>query len=367
MQVPFSPFQRLVQQPDRLLERFRETLIAGERHLDTAVASFETDFAATVGRTYALAVATTADSLQLALKALGVTYGHEVITCANTFVDTAAAIHMAGARTVLVDCTETMVIDPDQIEAVLSAKTAAIAVVHHPGQPADLTALHGLADRYDLPLLENASGCIGARSGEWRVGSAGLLTTYSLRQPYAPCVWGDGGVITTDSEGLYQKLKLIRNHGMLDHETYAFFSFNSSLDPLQAIVARQQLARVAEDTERRAAIARRYDTAFSELAPHITVPPRLASQHSTFQQYMIQVQEREALMPALTGAGIEVRVQFPRPLHLQPAAAPLGYQPGTFPRTEQLAREIISLPCHALLTDAEVTWVIEQIQRFYQA
>ncbi len=365
MKVPFSHLHRPVD-PDPVLALIRDLVIKGELVQAKTVEAFEEAFAAFVGSRYAIGVGSGTDALFLSLKALGVTHGQEVITCANAPAATAGAIHTAGARIVFVDCTDTFVMDPDQVEAAITNRTSALVPIHFAGQPAELERLRTIAQQRGIALVEDASAGLGAAHGELRCGAVGLLAGFGFHPHKGLPIWGDGGMITTHSEGLFRKLQLMRNHGMLDRETYAFFSFNSRLDSLQAAIGHHLLTSYPAMIERRIQIAHRYDSGLADLAPHLRIPPRAANIRHVFQLYIVQAERRNLLLHHLAQAGIEAKVHYPRPLHLQPAAAPLGYQPGSFPRAEQLADEAISLPCHPQLTDEEVDWVISAIQGFYR-
>lgn len=365
MKVPFSPLH-CPQDPDPVLGLIRDLVLQGKLVQAKTVEAFEEAFAAYVGSRYAIGVGSGTDALFLSLKALGVTHGQEVITCANATAATAGAIHTAGARIAFVDCTDTFVMDPDQVEAALTNRTSAIVPVHFAGQPADLMRLRAIAQHRGIALVEDANAGFGAAQGDLRCGTVGLLAGFGFHQHKGLPIWGDGGMITTHSEGLYRKLQLMRNHGMLDRETYAFFSFNSRLDSLQAAIGHHLLPSYHSMTERRIEIAQRYDAGLADLAPELRVPPRMPDMRHVFQLYIVQAERRNLLLQHLAQAGVEAKVHYPRPLHLQPAAAPLGYQPGSFPRTERLADEAISLPCHPQLSDDEVDWVISAVQRFYR-
>lgn len=367
MKVPFSYLPRQFENPDPILAKIKELVTSGALTLGKTVEAFEEAFAAFIGTRYAIGVGSGTDALFLSLKALGVGPGHEVITCANTFVATAGAIHTTGARVVFVDCNDKFVIDTEQVEAAISPRTAAIMPVHYTGQPANLPELQKIAKRHNLPIVEDACTGIDASIGDLRCGATGLLAGFSFHPLKNLNIWGDGGMITTQSEGLYRKMLLVRNHGMLDRDTYAFFSFNSRLDTIQAAVGHHLLPDVTWITNRRIEVAHKYDTAFADLAPEVRTPPRDPGERHVFHLYMMRVSRRDELLATLKAAGISAKIHYPRPLHLQPAAAPLGYQPGSMPLTELMADEVISLPCHQHLTDAEVDFVITQVRQFYGA
>ncbi len=367
MKVSFSYLQRQFAEPDPILAKIRELAVRGAFTLGEPVARFERRFAAFIGAKHAVSVGSGTDSLFLSMKALGIGPGDEAITAVNTFVATAGAIETAGARIRFVDCNEKYVMDVDQVEAAITPKTKAIVPVHYTGQPVDMDALEGIAQKHGLAIIEDACTAIDGAFNGRRCGTFGAAAGFSLHPLKNLNIWGDGGVIVTQSEEIRDRLLLLRNHGMSSRDEYAFYAYNSRLDTIQAVIADHLLDDARWITDRRIAIARRYDQAFAGLAPAVRLPPRdPARERHVYHLYIIEVDRRDQLMAHLKANGVSAKVHYPIPLHLQPASAKLGYKRGDFPTAERQAREIITLPAHQHLTDPEIEYVIEQVREFYR-
>lgn len=333
--------------------------------MGTPVREFEERFARVCGLPYAIGVGSGTDALILSMKILGIGTGDEVITTPNTFVATVGAIVMTGARPVFVDNNDEYTIDVDQIEEAITAKTKAIMPVHLTGTPADMPGIMDIARRHGLQVVEDAAQAILASIDGKHVGSWGETACFSLHPLKNLNVWGDGGVVVTRSAELAERLKLMRNHGLADRDRVVFFGQNSRLDSLQAVVANRLMNQVYSITERRIANARRYDEGLSDLGEYVVIPPRKPNIKQVFHTYVIQAADREGLLNYLEEQGIEAKVHYPIPLHLQPAAAYLGYKAGDFPVCEQHCRTIISLPVHQYLTPCQMDWVISHIRKYY--
>ena len=178
-------------------------------------------------------------------------------------------------------------------------------------------------------------------------------------------VWGDAGVIITDSEEMLEKLRLMRNHGMINRNEYAFYAYNSRLDTLQAVVGNHLIKDKDWITETRIVHAKRYDEAFKGMSDYITIPPRSENEECVYHLYMILVKNRDELNAYLKDKGIESKIHYPSPLHLQPASKKLGYQKGDFPVAEAQAKSLITLPAHQHLKSEEIEYTIEQVRQFY--
>ncbi len=364
MKVPYSYLGRQFAEIEPILNDIRALVKSGDFTLGEPVRRFEESFAKLVGAKYAVGVGSGTDALFLILKALGVGPGDEVITAANTFVATAGAIETAGAKIVFVDCDEYSVIDPKKIEAAITRKTKALLPVHWAGQPPDLAAILAIGKKHNLPVVEDACQAIGAASGKLRGGSTGIAAGFSLHPLKNLNVWGDGGVITTNSEELRDKLNLLRNHGMSSRDEYAFYAYNSRLDSLQAVVGNHLIKDVEWITETRIKNAKRLDAALSKLAPKIKLPPRSSSDRHVYHLYQFYSEDRDKLVEFLITKGIEAKVHYPIPLHLQPASRHLGCKRGDFPVAEAQAKKTLTLPVHQHLTDEEIEYMIACVREF---
>ena len=365
MKVSYSYLDKQFSDIGPYLDDIRKVVKTGDFTLGDAVAEFENKFAQLLRLPYAIGVGTGTDAMMLSLKILGIGYGDEVITTPNTFVATAGAIAMAGARPVFVDNNQEYLIDVSKIEDAITQRTKAIMPVHLTGCPADMPELMKIAGRYKLIVVEDAAQAILAAIDGKSVGSWGATAGFSLHPLKNLNIWGDGGIIVTRSEELCHKLRLFRNHGMDTRDEIAFWSHNCRLDTIQAVVANRLINDVHAITEQRIANAKRYDEAFADLQDYITIPPRNPKKKQVYHTYVIRVRDRDLLLEHLLKNGIRAKIHYPIPLHLQKAAADLGYKKGDFPVCEEHCRTIITLPVHQHLTESELNYVIDVVRKFY--
>lgn len=353
---------------EEVLSEFREIFESGQFILGDSVKEFERQFAPLAGTEYAVGVNSGTDAIYLVLRALGIGPGDEVITAPNSFLASAAAIALVGAKPVFADVGYDYNLDPAQVEAAITPDTKAILAVHLYGQPARMDALEKIAKAKGLHLLEDAAQSLGAQFDNRPVGSFGVAGCFSLHPLKNLHVWGDGGMITTRSQTLYDALLKQRNHGLVNRDESEFFSYNSRLDTIQAIVGLQYLKLLNETTELRRRNASIYDERLSPLEGDLYRPVRTDPQaQSVYHLYVITTEKRDALAEFLKQQGIETKIHYPIPIHLQKAAAYLGYSAGDFPTTERLSKTILSLPTRESLTEAEVHSVCDQILAFYRS
>jgi aminotransferase EvaB len=364
MRVPFSYLDRQFADIDAYLADVKAVVQSGDFTLGKAVGEFEGRFAAMCSLPHAVGVGSGTDALILSLEILGVGPGDEVITAANTFVATAGAIAMARATPVFVDNTEGYVIDPDRIEAAITPRTKAIVPVHYSGNVCDMPRIMEIARKHHLAVVEDACQSIAARLDDTPVGAWGDTAAFSLHPLKNLNVWGDGGVIVTRRADLDERLRLYRNHGLVGRDDVLMWGHNSRLDSLHAAIGNRLIGETSFITDQRIANARRYDAAFADV-PEIRVPHRPANVKHTYHLYMLRVERRDALLAHLNERGVEAKIHYPIPLHLQPAAKALGYKPGDFPMAEADAACMITLPAHQHLTAEEIDYTIEQTRAFY--
>lgn len=332
--------------------------------LGDVVDRFESEFAAFVGCEFAIGVNSGTDALFLALKVLGIGPGDEVITAPNSFIATAGAIVAAGARPVFADVGRDYNLDPERVTEVITNRTRAIVPVHLTGNPADMPALEAVAERHGIALIEDAAQAAQAAIGSRRVGSWGACGCFSLHPLKNLPVAGDGGVVTTQSRELAERLQSLRNHGLKNRNEIEQFGFNSRLDSIQACIGRFGLQRIDAITRARQKHAARYDQLFADL-PAVVVPPRRANVKQVFHTYIVQVEQRADLMAFLSKQGIETKIHYPIPIHLQAPCRAMGYAPGDFPVCEAQAERILSLPVNEHLTDEQIDYVADRIRMFY--
>lgn len=315
---------------------------------------FEKEFAEYCGVPYAIGVANGTDALHLACRAVGLGEGDEVILPAMTFASTAFGVSLTGARPVLVDVREQdALIDPDKIEAAITARTKAIMPVHLYGQCADMVAVCAVAAKHSLTVIEDAAQAHGAVCAGKRAGSLGDIGCFSFYPGKNLGAYGDGGLVTTTRRDIAERLKMLRNCGSRIKYYHEEVGLNSRLDTLQAAILRVKLNRLDEWNEARCRIAAHYDDVLSGLSG-IDCTSHAAG--SVYHLYVVKLAERDAVLKVLDGQGIGVGIHYPFALHELKAYASLGYRPGAFPVAENWARRCMSLPIYPELTpsDADV-------------
>lgn len=365
MKVNFSYLDRQFADVDDYLEDIKVLVTTGMFTLGPPVEEFEETFASLIGSSYAVGVGSGTDAIAMALTRLGVGEGDEVITTPNTFIATVGGIVMTGARPVFVDSEDGYVIDTSKIEEVITEKTKAIVPVHYTGNMADMPAILDLANKHNLIVVEDACTGIKASLDGKPAGTWGKAAAFSLHPLKNLNVWSDGGVIVTDDKAFAEDLALYRNHGLVNRDEVGFFGRNCRLDSIQAVIGNRLIGQTEFITNRRIEIAERFDEAFADLKDFIDIPVRRPGVTHVFHLYVLRVQRRDELFEYLNEQGVEAKIHYPIPLHLQPAARSLGYQEGDFPVTEEHSRVAITLPAHQHLSDDEVDYVIEQVGEFY--
>ena len=350
---------------DEYLDDIGDLVRSGDFTLGAPVKEFERRFSDLCGLPYAVGVGSGTDALILSMKALGVAPGDEVITTPNTFIATVGAIAMTGARPVFVDNGQDYTIDVNRIEEAITPRTRAILPVHLTGNPADMPAIMEIAGRHGLAVVEDAAQAILASIDGRHVGSWGDTAGFSLHPLKNLNVWGDGGVIVTRSERLAEQLRLIRNHGLASRDEVVTFGHNSRLDSLQAVVANRLIEQAESITRQRIANAARLDEGLADLGEYVSIPPRRPGVTQVYHTYVVRAAHRDDLLAHLLQNGVEAKVHYPTPLHLQKASVYLGYKAGDFPVCEEHCRTILTLPVHQHLTADQIDYTIDQVRSFY--
>ena len=333
-------------------------LASGQYVLGEEVAAFEREFAAYCGTPHAVAVNTGTSALHLALLALGVGPGDEVITVPFTFVATAAAICYAGARPVFVDVEPaTLTMDARQLDAAITGRTKAIVPVHLYGQMADMDAIMAVARRHGIPVVEDACQAHGAEYKGRRAGSIGAAGCFSFYPGKNLGACGEGGLAVANDPELADRMRMLRDWGQQQRYEHAVKGFNYRMDGIQGAILRVKLAHLEDWTEARRAHARRY-TALLAGSPMVKVPREEAGRRHVYHIYAVRSPDREGLRHALAAEGIQTGLHYPIPVHLQKAHADLGYRAGDFPVSEAAAREVLSLPIYPEMTAAQVERVV---------
>jgi len=331
--------------------------------------AFDEEFAAFCGAKHAIGVGSGTDAIQLAVRALGISRGDEVITVSHTFFATVEAILYSGARPVMVDVDErTFNIDPAAVAAAITPRTKAIMPVHLYGRTVDLKPILSLARDKNIAVIEDACQAHGAKLDDGTVaGSAGRASAFSFYCSKNLGAYGEAGSITTNDDALATELRSLREHGQSTRYYHPVVGYNARLDEIQAAILRIKLRRLPAWNARRVEIARRYNAALADSG--VTVPEIPDGDRHVFHLYVVRVPDgrRDALKAFLGERGIGTGVHYPVPIHLQEAAAFLGYRKGDLPVTERLAGEILSLPMFAELTDAQVDTTAAAVTEFMRA
>ncbi len=335
--------------------------------LGAPVAQLECEVAGLSKTKFAVGCASGTDALLLALKALDIGPGDEVITSPFTFFATAGTIHNVGATPVFVDIDpKTFNIRPDLVAAAVTSRTKAVIPVDLFGQIAPIEEIRRLLP--SMPIIEDAAQTIGARrkiNGEWTMaGQTATIGTFSFFPSKNLGGYGDGGMMVTQDEAIFNRLMRLRTHGSVKTYFHEEVGFNSRLDALQAVVLKAKLPYLAGWSAKRRENAAYYDAAFADLA-EITTPFIDPANESIFNQYTIRLEKRDDLKAHLASRGIGHSVYYPLPLHLQPCFAYLGYREGSCPVSEQASHEVLSLPVFPELTRAQLDEVVAAVRSFY--
>ncbi len=360
------PAFELTRQNERLAEplaeAYRRVVASGIFILGEEVKQFEAEIARYLQVKHAIGVANGSDALVLALSALGIAAGDEVIVPSFTFFATAGAVCRVGATPVFADVDPaTYNLDPASVRAKLTAQTKAIIPVHLFGWAAPMPGLMQLAAEYNIAVIEDGAQALGTKVDGVYAGTVGDIGTFSFFPTKNLGCFGDGGMVTTQSDVLAEKLRMLRVHGAKKKYHHELLGFNSRLDTLQAAILRVKLPYLDEWLERRRTIADRYRQGLTDVRGIIL--PKAGAGH-TYNQFTIVTAKRDELQAYLNSEGIGSTVYYPLGLHLQPVFEQLGYQPGDLPVTERLCRQVLSLPIFPELTVPEQDWVIAKIREF---
>lgn len=337
-----------------------EVLTSGRYIGGSVVEGFEQEFATYNGVSECVACNSGTDALYLALRAFDIGVGDEVITVPFTFIATSEVISSAGAKPVFVDIDfATFNLDLQQVKAAITPKTKAIIPVHLFGQPVDMTELMDLAAAHNLVVIEDCAQSTGATWDKQKVGSIGQIGCFSFYPTKNLGACGDGGAITTNNSEIAAKLRILKDHGQKSKYHYEYVGVNSRLDAVQAAILRIKLRHLDIWNKQRQKIAYRYHQQLSQV-PGIITPQQLSGGEGVWNQYTIRVlnDKRDWVREKLQERGVNTTIYYPRPLHLQPVYANLGYQPGQLPVSEQVCNQVISLPMFPELSEEQQNQVI---------
>jgi dTDP-4-amino-4,6-dideoxygalactose transaminase len=370
LQFPFLELKaEFASMREEILEATERVLESQQFILGPEVEGLEADLARLVDCRYAIGCASGSDALLLALMALEIGPGDEVITPPFTFVATVGSIARVGARPVFVDISpDDFNLDPQQIAQAITRRTRAIMPVHLFGLPARMDAILEIAHTRQLPIIEDAAQSLGSRWQGTAVGGLGTLGCFSFFPSKNLGGAGDGGMITTNDPHLEHRLRVLRSHGSRTKYDYELLGLNSRLDALQAALLRVKLRHLKEWTSLRQRNADRYRAMFRELGLHGTVqlPSTVADREHVYNQFVIRTPRRDDVRTFLRERGIPTEIYYPHPLHLQPAFTHLGHRLGDFPHSEMACSEVLALPICPNLTEDQQRIVVAAIADFFE-
>jgi UDP-2-acetamido-2-deoxy-ribo-hexuluronate aminotransferase len=346
-----------------IMNAIKAVIESGSYILGEKGRQLEKEIADYVGASYGIGVANGTDALFLSLKSLGIGPGDEVITTPFTFFATGEVIANAGATPIFVDIDEeTYNIDSNKIRNAISSKTKAIIVVHLFGQSAKMESIKGIAEEFNLRIIEDACQAIGTEYNGKRIGSIGDIGCFSFFPSKNLGAFGDAGIIITNEKELFERLISLRNHGSKAKYEHSFLGFNSRLDEIQAAILLEKLKFLDMFIDKRIEIAKNYS---EELKDLVKTPSILINHEHTYHQYCIETPYRKELMSFLEKNQIASSIYYPIPLHLQKAFDYLGYQKGDFPIAEKVANTILALPISPTLIKEKQDYIISVIKDFF--
>ena len=362
--VPYVAFkQQVAAIKKELMKAVESVLESGQYVLSEKGKKFEKEFSEYCDAKFSTGVANGTCALHLVLRCLDIGPGDEVITAPNSFIASAGAIGVLGAIPVFVDICPDLNLDPAQLEKAITSKTKAIMPVHLTGRPAKMKQILEIADHHKISVVEDAAQAIGASLDGKRVGGIGDAACFSLHPLKNFHAFGDGGMVTTNRQEVYEKIIVARNHGLKNREECDFWSYNCRLDEIQAAMLSVQLPLLDKWTEERRKIALRYNEL---LRPYANVPDEGEGEYCVFQTYVVQAPRRDELKAYLNENGVQALVHYSIPLHLQPAAKYLDNQENDFPVTMEMSNKILSLPLYPELSLQQQDYVANLFETFYK-
>lgn len=340
--------------------RMRAVMEHGNFIMGPEISECEQALAAYAGVKHAISVASGTDSLEIALRALGIGPGDEVITVPFTWISSAEAIGLVGAKPVFVDIDLLDYnIDVTKVEAAITPRTKAIMPVSLFGQMPDFVAINAIAEKHGIPILEDAAQSFGASQHGRKSCAVSTVGSTSFFPAKPLGCYGDGGALFTDDDDLAAKMKAIRTHGGVKRHHHTLLGMNGRFDTLQAAVIMAKLPHFAAEVEARSRTGARYSELLKDVCE---TPDVLPGNVHVYAQYTIRVPDRDSLGAKLKEAGIPTAIYYPKCLHEQPVFADLGYKWGDFPVAEKASREVISLPMHPFLTEADQDRLVDAVK-----
>ena len=339
----------------------KEILDSGRFILGKNVDSLESEISSYLGAQHAIGLASGTDALYLSLRALDIKQGDEVITTPFSFIATAEAITYVGAKPVFVDIDhDTLNMDMAKVEEKITPNTRAIIVVHLFGLPADMNELTSLAKKYNLKIIEDCAQAFGAKYRESYVGSMGDCGCFSFYPSKNLGAYGDGGMLTTNSPAINERVRVLRNHGTVGAYKHDFIGYNSRLDEIQAAILRIKLRHIDEYNGRRQQIAQLYSSLLNDV---VKCPVTKDDRSHVYHQYTLRSSQRDMIAQALHENFVSSVIYYPLPMHLQVAFNYLGHKEGDFPESEAAAKEVLSIPIYPELGTDTAAFIAETISK----
>jgi dTDP-4-amino-4,6-dideoxygalactose transaminase len=355
--------RQFAEEKSEILDMQSKILASGQYILGEIVNELEIKIAEYCGVSHCVSLNSGTDALLLGMLALGIGRGDEVITPPNSFVASSAAIAHIGAKPVFVDVADDQNIDVANIERAITSKTKAIMPVHLTGRICDMDKIESIAKQHGLAVVEDAAQSFGSKYKGRAAGSFGDVACFSAHPLKVFNACGDAGFVTTNRDDLASRIRTLRAHGMVDRNTVKEWGVVSRLDALQAGILLVRLAKIDDYIKRR----RRNVETFKRLisSSGVYIAPCKECEYNSFQTFVVRSSQRDELQAYLLDAGIHTSVHYPVPIHLQPAAAALGYKSGDMPETESQAKTILSVPVSQFLRDEEVVYIANTINNFF--
>jgi dTDP-4-amino-4,6-dideoxygalactose transaminase len=363
MPIPFNNFKKEYQANKSAIDRAVERVLSsGHYILGKEGEAFEHEFANYLDIKYMVSVANGMEALQIALMALGIGVGDEVITTSLSAVATALVIKNVGATPVFADIDDYYHLDPIQIEKKITPKTKAIIPVHLYGQAVDIEKIVAIAQKHNIAVIEDCAQAHGATMNGKKVGTFGIISAFSFYPTKNLGAYGDGGAIATNNPELAEKMKMIRNYGQKNRYEHPVLGLNSRLDEIQAAVLRVKLKKLDSENKKRQKIARLYRKLLKNI-PEIRLPLERKASNHVYHLFVIQTNRRDELQASLKEKGIATLIHYPIPIHKQKSFE--EFNSLALPKTEKAASSVLSLPCHPYLEASEVKKVCAAIGSFF--
>ena len=364
--IPYNYLPYEFKNNSKIISEWKSLIKSTDFTLGKYVKKFENKFSDYIGAKYCIATNNGTDALILSLKSIGIKKGDEVITVCNTFYATVGAIVAVGAKPVFVDSDERFQINTKNIVNKISKKTKAIIPVHWGGASPNMNEIMKISKKYKINIIEDACMGIGAKINNKSPGTFGKINAFSMHPLKSLNVMGDGGMICTNNKKLFDWCLKYRNHGMINRDKIVFWGVNMRIQPLQAIVAMEQLKKLKNVIQRRNINAKYLDSLLKELYPKVILPKRIDGHLETFALYRGLFKNRDKLIKFLSSKNIECKIHYPIPLHLQKASQKLKYLKGSMPNAEYQANHLMTIPVHQFLNKKHMEYISKQIFLFYE-